>query len=92
MELGETCAAMTPDQDTRAEEIAALIEGYLCLHPHSADGVDGVVWWVPELDLEPRALVLEALERLVERQVAIKKRRDDGTAIYQLNLDRCNGG
>jgi hypothetical protein len=83
---------MTPAHDTRAKEIAALIEGYLRSHPHTADGVDGVVWWIPEIALEPRALVLEALDGLVERNVAVKKERDDGTVTYQLNASGSNGG
>jgi len=79
-------------QSRRVLEIAALIEGYLRSHPHAADGVDGVLWWVPEIALEPRALVQEALDSLVERTVAIEKRRDDGTVIYQLRPAETDGG
>jgi len=77
---------------TRAREIAAVIEGYLRSHPHSSDSVDGVVWWIPEIALEPRALVLEALDGLVERSVAVRKRRDDGTVTYQLRTGRDDRG
>lgn len=68
-----------------------MIEGYLRSHPHTADGVDGVVWWIPAIALEPRALVLEALEGLVERNIAVKKRRDDGTVVYQLKTTDADG-
>jgi hypothetical protein len=75
-----------------AREIAAVIEGYLRSHPHSSDSVEGVVWWIPELALQPRALVLEALDGLVERSVAVRKQRDDGTVTYQLRTDRDSRG
>jgi len=69
-----------------------LIERYLRSHPHTADSVDGVVWWIPEIALEPRALVLEALDSLVERNVAVRKQREDGTVTYQLKTGGSNGG
>lgn len=72
----------------RVVRIASSIEEYWRLHPKNSDAVDGVMWWIPELALESRAFVHEALEYLVDVDVAVKKRREDGTITYSLkNMD-----
>jgi hypothetical protein len=64
--------------------IAEEIQRYLTEHPRAGDTVDGVrAWWVGHRRHQAsRAIVLQALTRLVERGVVRSRTLPDGTVVY----------
>jgi hypothetical protein len=73
---------MQPSAEERIEHIATLVADYWCTHPDAADLVEGIAWWVPEIAGLPPAWVQSALERLVQRGVAVARQLPDGRTIY----------
>jgi len=73
---------MQPPAEAHIEHIVALISDYWCANPAAADLAEGVAWWVPELADMPPAWIQEALERLVQRGLAVARQQPDGRTIY----------
>jgi len=73
---------MQQSEQSRIENVGSLITAYWVAHPDAADAVEGVVWWIPELSSEPKSRIRAALEMLVNRGLARKRHRPDGTVIY----------
>lgn len=73
---------MQPSAEERIEHVAALVADYWLAHPDAADLADGIAWWVPEIAGLPPAWVQSALERLVQRGVAVARPLPDGRTIY----------
>ena len=73
---------MPQSDQSRIEYVGSLIAAYWETHPDAADAVEGVVWWIPELSLEPKSRIRTALELLVVRGLARKRQAPDGSVIY----------
>jgi hypothetical protein len=79
---------MPPPAEAHIERIAALIGEYWCANPSAEDLAEGVAWWVPELADVPPAWIRKALERLVQRGLAVARPLPDGRTSYA-NGRRC---
>jgi hypothetical protein len=64
------------------QEVESAVQRYLEAHPNAFDTVEGIrTWWLAGLEPTPAA-VQAALDRLVERGIAVEKPLPDGRIGY----------
>ncbi len=56
---------------------------YMELHPHAADTAEGIAtWWLKHDNRVKLSRVKGALENLVERGMAVRRKSQDGHILY----------